>query len=245
MLYIFTQVMLKWPQKTRQMEYSATLPQPALPQPEISQNMSWTDAYSLTLEQICKDLGIFQTELDPCMLHHPAQFQAGVLQTPESQTRKAVACLKKTRIKSTKTGVKPILEGINSQRLPIGRYQKLQPPALTEMRQSECPTPTTSSTAVAATWTRAPDETFTTPTISCISTTPSSSDLATLIYTALILDNLKSISNLEINLHKNLFCKFFYPQLISFLNNALSAQLHSYKSLDSVISSALRFLRFK
>ena len=31
------------------------------------------------------------------------------------------------------------------------RYQKLQPPALTKRRQSECPSPTTSSTAIAAT----------------------------------------------------------------------------------------------
>ena len=36
MLYIITQVRLKWPQKTRQMECSATLPQPAPPQPGIS-----------------------------------------------------------------------------------------------------------------------------------------------------------------------------------------------------------------
>ena len=76
------------------------------------------------------------------------------------------------------------------------------------------------------------------------STTPSSSDLATLIYSNFILDHLKSNSNLELNLHKNLFRKVFYPQLISFLDKALSAQPQSYKSLDSVISSALRFLGF-
>ena len=242
MLYISTQVRLMWPQKTRQMECSATLPQPAPPQPGISLNMWWMDADLLTLEHISKDLGISETELDSGMLHSPAQSQADFVQTPESRPRKAVACQKKTRIKSTKTAVKPILGRLNAPRLPNGRYQKLQPPALTERRQSECPSPTTSSTAVAATWTSAPDATSTIPTMSCISTTPLSSDLATLIYATFILDHFKSNSNLEINLQKNLICKFFYPQLISFLDNALSAQPHSYKSLDSVISSALFFL---
>ena len=162
-----------------------------------------------------------ETELGPCMLYPPAQFQADVLKTPESRSRKAVACLKKTRIKSTTMAVKPILERINAPWVPNGRYQKLQPPALTERKQSECPSPTTSSTAVAATWTSAPDATLTTPTMNCISTTPSSSDLTTLIYATFILDHLMSYSNLKINLHKNLFRKFFYPQLISFLENAL------------------------
>ena len=221
MLYISTQVWRKWQQTTRQMELSATLPQPAPPQPGISPTLSRTDADSLTLEQICKDLGISKTELDSCILHPPAQFQADVLQTPESQPRKAVACLKKTRIKSTKKAIIPILGRINAPRLPNVRYQKLQPPELTERRQSECLSPTPSSTAIAATWTSAPDATSTTPTMSCISTTPSSSDLATLIYATFILDHFKSNSNLELNLHKNIFRKFFYHQLISFLDNAL------------------------
>ena len=243
MLFISTQVRRKIPQMTRQMECSATLPQPAPLQPGISPTLSWTDADSLTLEQICKDLGISETELDPCMLHPLAQSQADVLQTPESRPRKAVACPIKTRIKSTKKAVKPILGRINAPRLPNGRYQKLQPPALTERRQSECPSPTTSSKAVAATWTSASDATSTNQMMSS-STNPSSSDLASLIYSTFILDHLKSNSNLELNLHRNLFRKFYYAQLISFLENALSAQPHSYKSLDSVISSALCFLGF-
>ena len=244
MLYIVTQVRHKLPQKIRQMKCSATLPQPAPPQPGISPTLSWTDADSLTLEQICKDLGISQTELDPCMLHPSAQLQADVLQTPESRRRIAAACPKKTRIKSTKKAVKPILGRITAPRLPNRRYQKLQPHALTERRQCVCPSTTTSSTAVAATWTSAPDATSTSPTMSSPSTTPSSSYLATLIYSTFILDHLKSNTNLEINLHKNLFRKFVYPQLISFFDNALSAQPHSYKSVDSVISSVLRFLGF-
>ena len=205
------------------MDCSGILPQLAPSQLGRSPTLSWTDADSLTLEQICKNLGISETELDPCMLHPPTQFQADVLQTPESRPLKGVACLKKTRIKSTKKAVKTILGRIDPPMLPNGRYQKLQPPALTERRKSECPSPTTSSTAVAATKTSAPDTTLTNPTMSCISTTTSSSDLGTLIYAIFILDHLKSNSNLELNLHKNRFRKFFYPQLISFLANALSA----------------------
>ena len=111
----------------------------------------------------------------------------------------------KMRIKSTKTAVKPILERINAPRLPNKRYQKLQPPALTERRQRECLSPTTFSMAVAAMWTSALDATSTTPTINCISTTPSSSDLVTLIYATFIHDNYKFNSNLELNLNKKFF----------------------------------------
>ena len=65
-----------------------------------------------------------------------------------------------------------------------------------------------------------------------------------MIYATFILDHLKCNSNLELKLDKNLFRTFFYPQLISFLDNALSGQPHSYKSLELVISSALRFIKF-
>ena len=41
---------------------------------------------------------------------------------------------KKTRIKSTKTAVKPIFRRINAPRFQNGQYQKLQPPALTEKK---------------------------------------------------------------------------------------------------------------
>ena len=128
MLYISTQVRRKGPQTTRQMECSSTLQQLAQPKPGISPTLSWTNADSLTLEQICKDLGISETELDPCMLHPPTQFQADVLQTPESRPRKGVACLKTTRIKSTKKVVKPILGRLNAPRLPNKRYQSCSRP---------------------------------------------------------------------------------------------------------------------
>ena len=197
------------------------------------------------LKQICKDLGISETELDPCMPHPPAaQFQTDVLRTPESRSRKAAACPKKTRIKSTTKAVTPILGRRNAPRLSNSRYQKLQLPALLEKSQSAVASPTTSSTAVAAMWTSATDATSTSPTMSSPSITPSSSDLATFIYSTFMLDHLRFNSNLKLNLHKNLFRKFFYFQLISFFHNALSAQPQSYKSLDSVISSALRLLGF-
>ena len=231
MLYIFTQVSRKWPRKTLQMECSATLPQPAPPQPGISPTLSWTDADSLTLEQICKDLGISETELNPCMPQTPVQFPTDVKQMPESRASKAAVCPWKTRITSKKATVKPILGRINAPRLPNGRYQKLQPPALPERSSSDCPSLTICSTDAAATWTS--------PMMSSSSTTPSSSNLASLIYSTFILDHLTSNTNFELNLHKNLFRQFYYPQLISFLDNALSSQPHSYKSLDSVI-----FLRF-
>ena len=174
----------------------------------------------------------------------PAQVKADVLRTPESRPRKAVACPKKMRIKSTTKVVKPILGRINAPRLPNWRYQKLRPHASSDKSQSAVASPTTSSMVIAATLTSAPDATSTSPIMNSTSTTFSSSDLASLICSTYIRDQLKSNSNLELNLHKNIFRKFYYPQLISFLENALSAQAHSYKSLDSVVSSALCFLGF-
>ena len=182
MLYISTQVSRKLPRKTRQWDCSGSLTQPAPPQFGRSPTLCWTDADLLTLEQICKDLGISKTELDPCMPHPPAQFQTNVMQTPESRPLKAAACPKKTRIESKKATVKPILGQINAPRLPNGQYPRLQPHALAEISQSAVSSPTMSSTAVAATWTSAPDMISTSPTMSSSSTTPSSFDLASLIY---------------------------------------------------------------
>ena len=117
----------------------------------ISQTLCWTDADLLTLEQICKDLGISQTELDPCMPHTSSQFQENLLRTPESRPRKDAACTKKTQIKSTRKAVKPIFKRITAPCLPNGQYQKLQPPDLPESSQSEVASPTTSSVAIVAT----------------------------------------------------------------------------------------------
>ena len=140
--------------------------------------------------------------------------------------------------------MKPILEQINAPRLPNGRYQKLQPRTLTDRRQCVCSCPTTSSTENAATWISEPDATSTSPIMNSLITTHSSSDLATLIYSTLNLDLLKSNINRELNFHKHRFRKSVDLQLISFCDNTLSAQPHSYKSLVSLIFSALRFLNF-
>ena len=191
MLYISRQVSPKWPRRTRQIRYSGTLPQPAPPQPGRLPTLCCVDADSLTLEQICKDLGISETELDPCMPQTPVKFPTNVLQTPKSRPRKVATCPKKKRIKSKLATVKPILGRINAPRLPNGRYQKLQPPAL-PASSSACPSPTTCSTAVAAMWTIAPDATSTSSIMSSSSITPVASDLASLIYFTFILDHLKS-----------------------------------------------------
>ena len=189
-------------------------------------NLCWTDADSLTLEQICKELDMSETELDICMPLPPAQVQADVLRTPESRLRKAASCPKKTRIKSTTKVVQPILGRINAPRLPNGRYQKLRPQASSKKSQSAVASPMTSSMLIAATLTNAHDASSKSPIMSSTSTTFSLSDLALLIYSTYILDQLKSNSNLELNLHKNFFRKFYYPILISFLANALSSQPH-------------------
>ena len=243
MLYILTQVSRKWLLKTPQMECSGTLFQPAPPQLGRSPTMCKTDADLLTLYQICKNLRISETKLDPCMPQTSDQFSNDVFQTLESRPRKFAAYPKKTQIKSKKATIKPILKRINAPSLPNGRYQKLQPPAQPES-SSACPSPTTCTTVVAATWTSSSDATSTSPIMNSSRTTSSFSDLVSLIYFTFIFDHLKSNSNLELNLHKNCVCKFLYPQLILFLDNALSAQPHSYKSLDSVIFFALRFLKF-
>ena len=185
-----------------------------------------------------------ETELDLCMPQLPAQDQADVLRTPESRPRKAAACPKKTPIKSTTKVVKPILGRKNAPWLPNGRYQQLRSHASLDKSQSAVASPTISSMVIAATLTSAPDASLTSLMIISTSTTPFSFDRASLIYSTYIVDQLKSNSNVELNLHKNFFCKFYYPQLISFVNNALSSQPHSYKSLNFVISSALYFLGF-
>ena len=126
--YIFAQIRRNWPQKTRHIDCLATLPKPAPSQLGMSPTLSWTNANSLTLMQFCKDLKISETELDSCKLHSPAQFQADVLRSTKSLPSNAVACLKQTRIKSTKTAVKPIIGRINAPRLPNLQYQKCSCP---------------------------------------------------------------------------------------------------------------------
>ena len=79
------------------MECLGTMPLLAPPQPTISQTFCWTDADSLDLEQICKDLRISETKTDPFMSSSacPSQFQPDVLRTQEAPSSKAAACPKK------------------------------------------------------------------------------------------------------------------------------------------------------
>ena len=77
--------------------------------------------------------------------------------------------------------------------------------------QSAVANPTTSSMVIAVTLTRAHDATTSSSIMSSTSITASSSDLASLIYSTYILDQLKSNSNFELNLHKHFFRKFYYP----------------------------------
>ena len=115
--------------------------------------------------------------------------------------------------------------------------------ALPKIRSSACQSLTMFSTAAAATWTSAADATSTSPMMSSSSSTiPFYSNLASLIYYIFILDHLNSNTNFKFNLHQDIFRKFYYLQLISFLDNALSAQPISYKSLESIISFALHFV---
>ena len=95
------------------------------------------------------------------------------------------------------------------------------------------------SSTVAATWTSASIEPLAVPEMSGI-TRPSSTDIASMIYSTYILQHLNSEStnqsSLELQLRKNIFLKYYNPKLISFIESALAMQNSlSYKSLDSII----------
>ena len=98
-LYIFTQANHKWQQQIRLMEWSGTLPLPALQQPTISQTFCWTDADSLELEQTCKDLGISEAETDPLMSSSapPTQFQLNLSSSPKACLTEAAAAAQRKR----------------------------------------------------------------------------------------------------------------------------------------------------
>ena len=79
--------------------------------------------------------------------------------------------LKENANQINEKNIKPIFTRINVPRLQNRRYQKLNLSALTESRQSVCLNSTTSSTAIAATWTIEFDATWTSPKMSSLSTT--------------------------------------------------------------------------
>ena len=76
-------------------------------------------------EQICKDLGISETDLDPCMLQIPVQYPKYVLQRPESRPHKAAACPKKTRTKLKKKEFRQIDLGKN-KRAKVAKWTVLE-----------------------------------------------------------------------------------------------------------------------
>ena len=150
--------------------------------------MCETNADSLTLEQICKDLKVSEKGAGPLYASKSGPVFNGRPANAGVATNQSTRLPKDTRIKFKKTTVKQIRGRINAPRLQNGRYQKLLQPALLTRNSSACLSPTTCSTAVAATGTSAPDATSTSPMMSS-STTPSVSNLATLIYSSYILIN--------------------------------------------------------
>ena len=86
----------------------------------------------------------------------------------------------------------------------------LQPQAFPERSSSACPNLTTcSSAAAAATRTSAIEVTSTNPMMSSRRTNPTFAYLTSLIHITFILDHLQSNNKFELNLHKNLFRKFY------------------------------------
>ena len=99
-----------------------------------------------------------------------------------------------------------ILGPINAPKLLNGRYQKMTFPVLPERSSNACTPLTTCSTAAAAKWTSAHEETSTSPMMNS-SITTFFSDLVLLIYYTFLRDYLKFNTNLELNPHKNIFLK--------------------------------------
>ena len=142
-----------------------------------------------------------------------AKLQADVLRTPKAQPRNKVADPQKKnkQKKKNKAAIKLILTRIKALQLPNKRYQQLQPPASPERQQSSSPSSITSSTSVTATLTSVPNVISTSLTMRNKSTTVSTSDLASLIYSLFILDHLTFNKNIKLNFRKNIFCTFYYP----------------------------------
>ena len=165
----------------------------------MSRIISWTDADSFTLKQICKNLGISETELDPITLQPQAKFQADELRTPQARPRKDKNLKKKgnqmgkKRRLSSRFSVEYTLQGCQ---IKIIKRCSLS----SRMKQYKArKNPTTSSMAVVATWTSAHDATFTSSMMSNTSTILIFSHLVSLNYSSIILDHLKSNSNIDLN----------------------------------------------
>ena len=140
---------------------------------------------------------------------------------------KADSCPTKTRIEYTNIDIKPSFKPINSPRLPNGRYRKLQ--ALVKAKQSKCAVvrPITSSTAVAATWTRALDVISISPTM-CSLNTAVFSDLFTILLFLIIFSITRILNKIfkticyvnTINLNLFYFLKNYCPLSCIHINNS-------------------------
>ena len=88
MLYISTQVSRKWPGRTRQMECSGTLPQPAPLQLERSPTLCWTDADSHAGADLQGFINLgdgagsqYASSSDPVSNGRPANFEVATTQS--------------------------------------------------------------------------------------------------------------------------------------------------------------------
>ena len=210
------------------------------------QGYSWTNADQIDVAQICRDLGISEESI--FLPVAPAEVNLSAL-TPTSQLPSHPSTptpTTKIRLKRKATA-NPGKGRINAPRRSNGQFEKVND-IISEIAPKSCASHSTSSTTVAATWTSEPIDPLAISETSGIAR-PSSTDIASLVYSTYILQHLnsdsKSQSSLELQLRKNIFLKYYYTQLISFVDSALAAQHSlSYKSLDSIILSALKFLGF-
>ena len=221
---------------------SLSAPAPATTQPAFS----WTNADPIDVAQICRDLGISEESI---FLPEASKELNLSAPTPASQLTSyplTPTPTIKIRLKR-KTAANPGKGRINAPRRSNGQFEKVND-IFSEIKPSASASHSTSSTTVLATLTSATIEPLAISETSAI-TRPSSTDIASMIYSTYILQHLnsesKSQSPLEIQLRKNIFLKYYHPQLISFIDSALARQHSlSYKSLDSIILSALKFLGY-
>ena len=222
------------------MECSQTSSHSALVPSTTPPDYSWTDAELVDLSQICRDLGISE---EASTFPEPLREVKTVTPASPSQATSYPSKSAKLRLKRKPT-TKPIKGRINAPRRSNGQFLKMNDP-ISEISANACANQMSSA---GATWTSEQFLTLQRQKTSNFSN-PSSSDVASMIYSTLIEQHLKSDSknqsSLELQLRKNIFLKFYQPHLISFIDSALAGeQALSYKTLDSIILSAIRFLGF-
>ena len=204
MLYISTQVSRKWPRRTRQMEVSGISPQTRDRSLEDRQRCAgWMQTHSRwsRFASIWKSR---KRSWTPVCLKLRSSFQrtfanAKVATTPSSSLPKEHADQVKERDCQTDTRTikraKVAKWTISKAAAARASGQKLKRVSKFDDLLDGC----------CRTWTSAHDATSTSPIMSSSSTIPSSSDLASLIYSTFILNHFMSDMNLELNLHKTFF----------------------------------------